>query len=219
MIEAVIFDMDGLLIDSEPFWQEAEIAVFGKVGLHLTEELCTQTMGLRLDEVVEYWYRYQSWEGVSKKEIENAIKAHYLEAVAARGEAKIGALELLAMLHEKQIPMAIASSSYMELIEGVVRKLGIEHYLKVLCSAEHEQYGKPNPSVYLSAADKLGVSRLQCLVFEDSFRGVLAAKAAEMICVCVPDPSLVGDPRLAIADKVIPTLAHFDDGLWVELSA
>ncbi|MBI5929765.1 MAG: hexitol phosphatase HxpB [Chloroflexi bacterium] len=219
MIEAVIFDMDGVLIESEPFWQEAEITVLAKVGLHLTEQDCTQTMGLRLDEVVEYWYRYQPWNHYSKQEIDHAIKTRYLELVRERGAAKTGALELLARLQDQHIPMAIASSSYMELIEGVVERLQIRPYLKVLCSAEHEPYGKPNPSVYLRAAENLGVSRLHCLVFEDSFRGLLAAKAAEMKCVCVPDPSLVGDPRLSIADKVIPTLAHFDEALWSELNA
>ncbi|KAB2865867.1 MAG: hexitol phosphatase HxpB [Anaerolineae bacterium] len=219
MIEAVIFDMDGLLIDSEPFWQEAEITTFANVGLHLTEQDCTKTMGLRLDEVVEFWYRYQSWNHYSKKEIEDAIKTRYLELVRERGEAKTGVMETLRFMQAQNIPMAIASSSYMELIECVVERLAIGPYLTVLCSAEYEPFGKPNPSVYLSAADKLGVSRLKCLVFEDSFRGLLAAKAAEMKCVCVPDPSLAGDPRLSIADKVIPTLAHFDAALWSELNA
>lgn len=219
MIEAVIFDMDGLLIDSEPFWQEAEITTFANVGLHLTEQDCTKTMGLRLDEVVEFWYRYQSWNHYSQKEIEDAIKTRYLELVRERGEAKTGVMETLRFMQAQNIPMAIASSSYMELIECVVERLAIGPYLTVLCSAEYEPFGKPNPSVYLSAADKLGVSRLKCLVFEDSFRGLLAAKAAEMKCVCVPDPSLAGDPRLSIADKVIPTLAHFDAALWSELNA
>ncbi len=218
MIEAVIFDMDGLLIDSEPFWQEAEISAFAKVGLHLTEHDCIKTMGLRIDEVVDFWYRYQSWNHYSQKDVENAIKTHYLELVRERGEAKTGVMEVIAFLQDRNIPMAIGSSSYMELIECVVEQLEIGPYLKVLCSAEHERYGKPNPAVYLSAAEKLGASRLNCLVFEDSLRGLLAAKAAEMKCVCVPDPSFVGDPRLTIADKVIPTLAHFDVALWSELN-
>ena len=218
MIEAVIFDMDGLLIDSEPFWQEAEIATFANVGLHLTEHDCTKTMGLRIDEVVDFWYRYQSWNHYSKKDIENNIKRHYLKLVRDQGKAKTGVMEILDFVQSTNMPMAIGSSSHMELIECVVERLEIGPYFNVLCSAEHERYGKPNPAVYLSAAERLGVSRLNCLVFEDSLRGLLAAKAAEMKCVCVPDRSLVGDPRLSIADKVIPTLAHFDAALWSELN-
>jgi sugar-phosphatase len=219
MINAVIFDMDGLLIDSEPFWREAEVLAFGQVGIALTEDDCVQTIGLRLDEVVDYWYRQHPWHSISRQAVGEVILAKYLDLVAERGQAKTGVMETLEFLRAQNVRMAIGSSSYIILIEAVVRRLGIADYFDALCSAEFEPFGKPHPGVYITAAQKLGVSRQECLVFEDSLRGVLAAKAAEMKCVCVPDPSLVGDRRLVIADHVIPTLAHFDEALWAALSS
>jgi sugar-phosphatase len=114
--------------------------------------------------------------------------------------------------------MGLATSSHVRLIEAVMARLGIGDYFEVLVSAEFEPYGKPHPGVFLTAARQLDVKPQRCLVFEDSLRGVLAAKAAEMVCVCVPDPSLADDPRLAIADVVLPSLTAFNKDLWHTLN-
>ena len=81
VIEAVIFDLDGLLIDSEPLWQEAEILVFQQVNIILTPELCLQTKGLRIDEVVEYWYQKYPWTNLSKQKVEQLIVAKVIELI------------------------------------------------------------------------------------------------------------------------------------------
>ena len=214
LIEAVIFDMDGVLINSEPFWQEAEISVFQTVGLHLTHEDCVQTMGLRLDKAVEYWHQYQPWIGRPLKEIETDILNSVIDAVNKRGEAMGGVRECLTLLAEKDVKLAIASSSDMVLIEAVVERLQIRNYFDELVSAQFEPYGKPHPGVYLTTAQKLNVEPSKCLVIEDSMRGILAAKAAEMLCLAVPDPSLRGDPRLSIADWQFATLAEFNQDFW-----
>jgi len=214
LIEAVIFDMDGVLINSEPFWQEAEIAVFKTVGLNLTHDDCVQTMGLRLNKAVEYWHQFQPWTGRSLKEIEADILNSVINAVKDRGVAMDGVRECLSFLANQEIKLAIASSSDLVLIEAVVERLQIRDYFDELMSAQFEPYGKPHPSVYLTTAQKLGIEPARCLVIEDSMRGILAAKAAEMLCLAVPDPSLHGDPRLSIADWQFMTLTEFNQDFW-----
>ncbi len=219
MIKAVIWDMDGVLIDSEPFWQEAEIAVFKTVGIEMTPAESSETIGLRLDAAVQYWYDRRPWlTPPTVDTIIDAILKRVIELVKTRGAAKIGVREALDFLQAKGLRLAIASSSAMVLIETVVERLGIRDDFEVLCSAGFEQYGKPHPGVYLTTAAKMGLAPKECLVIEDSLRGVLAAKAAEMPCLCVPDPSLAGDPRLSIADWVLPSLTDLTAEFWNGLS-
>lgn len=216
--EAVIWDMDGVLIDSEPYWQQAEIDVFATVGLHLDQQQVIQTQGQRLDKAVEYWFERHPWPTPpTVEEITLQILDHVMQTVAEKGVAKAGVLAVLALLRAQGVRMAIASSSHLRLIEAVVERLRIGAYFEQLYSAEFEPYGKPHPGVYITTAQKIGVAPQRCLVIEDSMRGILAAKAAEMTCVAVPDPSLEGDPRLSIADAVLPSLVEFNETFWHSL--
>ena len=219
-IEAVIWDMDGVLIESEPFWQEVEIEVFGKLGIEMTHKQSVETIGMRLDAVVQYRYEQTPWPQPPTLEmvVEDILQG-VMNAVRERGMAKQGVFTTLEFLKQKSIPMAIASSSFMRLIETVVERLDLRGYFELLYSAEYEPFGKPHPGVYISAAQKLGIAPQKCLVIEDSMRGVLAAKAAEMFCVAVPDPSLVGDTRLAIADRVLTSLDEFDQAFWESITS
>lgn len=215
MIRAVIFDMDGVLIESEPFWQEAEVAVFQTVGLNLTHEISQQSMGLRIDRAVAFWYERSPWPmPPTIEDIAHAIQTKVIEQVLEKGEPKAGVLGTLAFLSTKGVKLAIASSSYMKLIEAVVRRLDIAHFFDLAYSAEYELYGKPHPGVYITTAQRLGVTPAECLVIEDSLRGILAAKAAEMWCLAVPDPSFDGDQRLSIADWRLESLTQFDEAFW-----
>lgn len=214
MIEAVIFDMDGLLIDSEPLWHEAEVKVFHAVGMPITAEMCTQTQGMRIDQVVHYWKeKFPECTSSTEKIVEDIMQC-VISLVQEKGMPKDGMHDILNFVRAKGMKMAIASSSYMTLINAVVHKLDIASYLDVLHSAESEEYGKPHPGVYINAARKLHVDPEQCLAFEDSLNGVLAAKSARMTCVCVPDIAIKGSEKLAIADIVIESLANFDENIW-----
>ncbi len=204
--KAVIFDMDGLLVDSEPYWKMAEKEVFGKLGLTLTDELLRQVMGFRLNEVVRHWYQYQAWPNPNFEQTETDVLACVQELIIKHAEALPGVLQLLETLKHQHKPMALASSSAMSLIETVVDKLKIRHYFDFLVSAETEPYGKPHPAIFLTTAQKLQVSPTDCLVFEDSLNGVIAAKAARMVCIAVPDASTIDDKRFVIADGIIPSL-------------
>jgi len=216
MIKAIIFDMDGLLIDSEPLWEEAELSVFTKVGVPLTPEMTKQTMGLRVDEVVQYWHSRYPWKNTPLMEVEALIVKTVIELIKAKGQAKQGVHGIIDVFQKCDLPMAIASSSSMEIINAVVEKFSLQEYMQVIYSAEHEAFGKPHPGVYITAAQKLGVQPEECLAFEDSPNGVLAAKAAKMKCIAVPDLKLKEDKRFCIADKVLDSLSDFKKEMFSE---
>ncbi|HKK40743.1 MAG TPA: hexitol phosphatase HxpB [Cryomorphaceae bacterium] len=204
MIEAVIFDMDGLLIDSEPFWRKAEMAVFKTVGIELTEDDCRQTMGYRLNEVVDLWYSRKPWNDKSQKQVEEQILAHVQNLIETEGVSLKGVMETIALCQELKLKTAIASSSALPLIKATVRRLGLEETFDVLHSAENEEFGKPHPAVFIHTAKKLDVRRENCLVLEDSFHGMIAGLAAKMKVVAVPE---VSDQRFGSAHL---TLDHLD---------
>lgn len=203
-MDAAIFDMDGLLIDSEPAWRRAEIAVFGEVGLTLTDAQCRETTGLRIDEVASFHFAREPWQGPGPRELAARIVDVMVDDVTARGAPMEGALEAIALTAERG-PLALASSSPRRLIDATLARLGVGDRFAVITSAEDDRFGKPHPAVYLRAAEALGLAPTRCLVFEDSLNGVIAAKAARMRCVAVPETS---DPRFAVADLTLASLTE-----------
>lgn len=201
--------MDGLLIDSEPIWEAAEIDVFTKAHVPLTPEMTKQTMGLRVDEVVDYWFARYPWKNLTKQEVQKSIIKKVIELVKERGTAKPGVNKLIFKIEREKLPIAVASSSFTEIIKAVMDKLQIKDKIDLIYSAEHESYGKPHPGVYLTTASKLGVMPENCLAFEDSPNGVLAAKAAKMKCIAVPDEKIKGTSTFCIADKILNSLLDF----------
>ena len=204
--DLVIYDMDGVIIDSEPFWRQVEIRIFGSVGLTLSEQDCLQTKGLRLDEVVEYWYQKHPWPGKSAVQIHDEIIEAMADAITNHAGALPGVLSSLEYFKANRMRIALASSSPMRLIKAAVQKLHIENYFELLVSAEHERFGKPHPAVFIRTAETLNISPEKCLVIEDSFNGLLAAKAAKMKCIIIPDEIGYNDAGLIIADAKLKSL-------------
>jgi mannitol-1-/sugar-/sorbitol-6-/2-deoxyglucose-6-phosphatase len=210
LLAAAIFDMDGLLIDSEPLWERAEIDAFGSVGLSLDRTMCRQTMGLRSDEVVRYWYERYPWRTASIGEVEALILSNLIKLVAGDLTPMPGALELIKRLADAGMKLAVASSSPHAVITAVVNRLRIAGDFSALCSAEHQPYGKPHPGVFIESARQLGCQPSDCVVFEDSINGVIAAKAARMRTVAVPDPSMFDRAEYSIADLKVASLSVFE---------
>jgi HAD superfamily hydrolase (TIGR01509 family) len=220
MIKAAIFDMDGVLIDSEPFWQESEIEVFDTIGLKLTHEMCRETTGLRIDHAVEYWLKRHEQEHstdqhkFSPSEFEERIVEGVINRIQMRGEPMAGLDNALAFFKSKGLQIALASSSSYRIISAVMEKLRLHDRFSLVYSAEEEQLGKPHPGVYLTVAGKLGVKATECVAIEDSLMGVIAAKAARMKCVAVPEPASRNDPRFTISDFILESLLEINDELW-----
>jgi len=214
-LAAVIFDMDGVLVDSEPFWQEAEIAAFDSVGVELTRADCTTTMGMRVDSVVAHWLAARPWNTdvfPAVALVENILD-RVVAIVSERGEPIAGALESVDCARRCVSGVALASSSPLRLINATLHRLGLDDAFDAVCSAELEARGKPHPDVYLSAARILQVEATECLAIEDSIAGMDSALAAGMRCVVVPDVSLLGDSRLRRADRVLRSLAELPEVL------
>ncbi|QHS60400.1 hexitol phosphatase HxpB [Chitinophaga agri] len=219
MINTVIFDMDGLLIDSEPLWGEAMSEVFATVGVNLTSELYSHTTGLRTAEVVDYWQHYFKWEGKDNNQVTNEIIDAVIAKILAKGEAMEGLEYILDYFAKKNFKIGLASSSPLRLIESAVDHMGIRDRFDAISSAEFESHGKPHPAVYLACAKKLGSMPIDCIAFEDSVTGMTAAKAARMKTVVVPEAHNRQNKRYALADVQLNSLLDFNDEILDRLKA
>ncbi|BDD08611.1 2-deoxyglucose-6-phosphatase [Fulvitalea axinellae] len=218
MIEAVIFDMDGVLIDSEPYWKIAMANVFQTVGVEMSAEKARQTLGLRIREVVEFWHKKEPWTGKDTEKVLEEIIADVERLVLERGEILPGVHQTIEFFREKELPVALASSSPMGLIESFVGKMGIRSHLHAMRSGDQEEYSKPHPAIFINVAKEMGVDPKRCLVFEDSVNGVIAAKAAGMKTVAIPEAEMYADARFSIADMKLASMADFGEKQWLEMN-
>ena len=186
--EAIIFDMDGLLVDSERVWHIAEDEVFASRGLEYTDELRASIIGLRMDEfMAKLQAHFRIEEPLADLTAE--VNANMLRMIPTMVQPQPGAAELLQLVQQRGWPVAIASSSPMTIIDATLRCQGWDDVFRLRCSADNVARGKPAPDVYLQAAQLLGVAPHNCLALEDSPNGARAAIAAGMTCYAVPDRS------------------------------
>jgi sugar-phosphatase len=219
VFEAAIFDMDGLLVDSEPLWHEAEIEILGGLGVPLVASACRQTKGMFVGEVTRYWYQRYPWTGPDPDAVAVSVVDRVMELVAERGHLLPGVAGALALCRGHGLPLAVASSSEYRLIHHVLGHFGLSDEFSLVHSAEDEPYGKPHPGVFLTTADRLAVAPDRCLVWEDAAAGVLAAKAARMACVAVPESAERDRREFVIADAVLDSLEQADEALFEQVAA
>ena len=182
---ACVFDMDGVLIDTEPVWRQVERDVFARVGVELSDDQLRDTWGMRIEEVVEHWYLQRPWNGIRPHAVQREIVREMVEYVRTQGVPMVGALQAIDVARTSGLRVAIASSSSRELIDAVIDRLGIVELIDAVCTADDEVRGKPDPAVYLSAARALDVLPSYCVAIEDSPVGVTSAVAAGMRCIGV----------------------------------
>ncbi|HEU4719278.1 MAG TPA: hexitol phosphatase HxpB [Bacteroidia bacterium] len=218
MTEAVIFDMDGLLVDSEPYWRVAEQNVFGRLSKAPGENEFEKMMGNRIQEVIRSWYEKNPWENFSPEQTQQEIVEEVHRLVIAHASLLPGVQEIFSFFRSRNIPVALASSSPYALIESLMHHYGLIGHFKTVHSAENEPYGKPHPAVFITTAYKLGIDPQKCLVFEDSFNGIIAAKAARMKCVAVPAKEHFAQERFSAADMKLKSLLEFTEEKWRAVS-
>jgi sugar-phosphatase len=206
--DAVIFDMDGVLIDSEPLWKIAMEFVFGQYGSTLTHQDFQKTVGLRIDEVIAFWNTHENWGLQDLEQVETQIIDKLISLIEQNPQPLLGVIAMLDFLQAQHKKIGLATSSSQKLIDTVLNSLGIRTYFDFTYSAEFETYGKPHPGVYIKVAAELGVPVQKCLVIEDSFNGVLAGLAAKMKVCCIPEKTHFPNPRLAVADFEFTDLAQ-----------
>lgn len=209
--------MDGLLIDSEPLWEEAGKETLTRYGVTLTDEQYHFSTGLRTREWVDYWF---TWFRIDKQhalDAELTIVQKAIEKIGARGEALPGVHEAFQFFRDHKFKIGIATSSPIALVKVVADKLDINQYVQAIASAEELPNGKPHPQVYLNCAQSLDISPLDCVCFEDSFNGMIAAKAARMKCIVIPAPHQQPQTRWDAADMKLQSLLQVNEEVLQKL--
>jgi sugar-phosphatase len=217
VIKAVIFDMDGLIIDSEPLWAMAFKEAFKPLGVTVTDEDMRTVRGRRQEESIEHLYRKYNVTDQAVDTMQKQIDDDMMELIEREGQMMPGVKKTFEICQAAGLPLAIASSSATRIINTVVEKLDIRHYFDHIYSAEYEDYGKPHPGTFITAAKKLGIDPRDILVFEDAPGGVLAAKAAKMHCIAVPEPALKDHKFIQTADLVLNSLEDFDENFLTRI--
>lgn len=186
--EAVIFDMDGLLVDSEPLWVVVERSLIEERGREYNPAITAKYVGMRL---LEFWHGMRSDYGFSEqaRELMEIAIGRMVAQIPSRLKEKTGASELLAHFHAEGIPCAIATGSFAPVLNAVLDSLNWSHHFVTHVTGDEVERGKPDPQTYLLAAERLGVPPERCLALEDSPTGAKAAVAAGMVCYAIPDGS------------------------------
>ena len=209
MIQAVIFDMDRVLIDSEPMWKEAEKQVFSSIGVEVSDSLSVYTASMTTREVTEFWYSHFPWSGKSLEQVENEVVERVEFLISEKGKPIEGVKEILDFFQHQNIKIGLSTNAPFKLISVVLNKLDIAHYFQAISSSEHETKGKPYPAVYLSTVNKLKVEPSKCIAFEDSVTGIIAAKAANIKTIAVPPNLEFTDDKFEISDFKLRRLSDF----------
>ena len=206
MIEAVVFDLDGVLIDSEPVWEQVRRGLVAERGGHWAADAQRRLMGMSTPE----WARYLS-EDLGVGLPPDQVAALVVDRMAASYREHIpllpGAVDAVRRLAARW-PLGLASSAAAALIETVLEASGLRSCFQVTMSTEQVARGKPAPDIYLAVAARLGVASPDCAAVEDSSNGLRSAAAAGMRVIAVPHPQYPPDPdALAATSLVLTTLA------------
>lgn len=204
MIKAVIFDMDGVMIDSEPLWEKTERILLAKRGIDYNPTYRDKIVGLNQNDsgrlMKETFNLIETVEEIIAERIEILLDLYEKEL-----ELMPGLLPILKGLKESEFLLALASSSPIRVINFVLDKFSLMEFFSVVVSGDFIELGKPHPDIYIYTAKRLGIAPRECVVIEDSINGVKAAKGAGMICIAVPDKRLE-QREFQIADLVVDSL-------------
>jgi sugar-phosphatase len=210
MINTVLFDMDGLLLDTEPLWSVSMARIAQKHNIPVAGERFKETTGLRIYEVTEYWAVKYPWSGSSPKEVADEILDDIIESSRIHGSILSGVEQTLQLLKANNYKTGLASSSPSRMIQALTEHFNIQHYFDCITSADAVTLGKPHPAVFLHCAEQLQSKAIECVVLEDSINGLIAGKAARMKVIVVPDALHFDDPRFALADLKLNSLEAFE---------
>jgi len=207
MFKAVIFDLDGLLIDSEQYWRKATTLFFKRHNKPYSDSISEKVMGMGLREIIEFFKTTYGFTGDTDALIEERRGLMY-ELLLKHLTLMPGAQAIIMSLSSHNIPMAIATSGHTkEKTKEILERLKIQNYFTAIVSGDDFEKAKPAPDMYLTAARMLHIAPADCLVFEDAPNGVVAGKAAGMTVYAVNKDTLLQEKlRKAGADKVFTSL-------------
>jgi HAD superfamily hydrolase (TIGR01509 family) len=211
MIQAILFDLDGLMVDSEPHSIASWQAVLAVRGANFDQTLIDRAFGLRVDETAQLlkdaWHLADSIADLAHEKIEYQV-------MHLNGNVKPmpGLFELLNAIDQLTLKKAVASSGQRRYVDAVLNSIGIIDRFGAIVAGDQVLRGKPAPDVFLAAARALNVEPQNCLVLEDAPAGVQAAKSANMLCIAIPNDH-TRSLDLSMADQILPSLYAIVDQL------
>ena len=206
-LQAVIFDMDGLIIDSEPLWKQAEFNVFSALGCEVTPQDQLKTACLSTQNVTEYWFNKSPWHYQPKHQAEQAVIEEVEALLKNQCQTKPGFFQALELCRDLDLKIGLASNAPLRLCHTVAQILDCMDDFDCILSSELVQNGKPAPDIYLHAIKTLDVAPKFALALEDSVTGATAAKAAGLKVIGVPSEPHYLEPMLQLTDKILPSLS------------
>ena len=216
-MKAVIFDMDGLLIDSEPMWKSAERHVFSSLGVEVSDKLSSLTAAMTTREVTAFWFHHFPWQNRDLKLVEQDVIEMVGSLIKEHGVAKKGVLQTLELFQQHHCKIGLASNAPQALIPLVLGKLGITDYFDCIVSSSQVENGKPHPDVYLAALDELNTPASEALAFEDSVSGLQASTSAMIRTIVVPSTEPFESEAFHKAEYTLANLEEFNTELLSEL--
>lgn len=213
--KTVIFDMDGVIFDSERLFIECCVEAAKPLGMENIVETCYKCIGVTTGATEAILLETYRDAGLVAKFRDRSVKLFSDRCRAGELETKSGAADLLQALNESGVPTAIASSTRTDIVRNELLEAGLQDYFSVIVGGDQVQRSKPNPDIFLKAASLLDAKPENCLVIEDSYNGIRAAKAAGMTALMVPDLLEPNEEIKGLADHIVSSLvevkAHLAD--------
>ena len=209
MPQVFVFDMDGVIVDSEPLWRIAMVKVFNSNGLPVDAETCAQTTGMRIDEVIKHWNKKNPFTD-NELQVQIDIEEELCKLIIDHGKAMPGFLDAIELIKSQDKLITLATSSSQRLVDCVLKTLSIRDHFSHVQSAEKLAYGKPHPEVFLLCAEASGHHPSACVAIEDSLNGIISAKASGMKVIAVPEEKNWNNPKFVIADMILKSLEEFN---------
>lgn len=209
-VQAFIFDMDGVIIDSEPIHSRVKMETFRHFGIDFDESRLSSYMGGTSGLIFKDVVAESGRRDITPEMLTDYKHKHYLEILQSGGIDPVeGTRELIRALHEAGVPLGLATSSHPPVMNAILDNFEIRKYFTSVISGGELPESKPNPAIYLISAERLGARPEHCCVLEDTTNGIMAAKRAGMYCIAFHNPHS-GEQDLSLADRVVEKIAEID---------
>lgn len=213
--QGVIFDMDGVLLDTEPLWGDSMMAVASAHGIEVSYAQLRFTTGLRIHEVTAFWADKFPWKkAISAHEVAEDILDHIIANAVKNSRVMPGIAAHLEFLRSHNIPVGVATSSPRRMMSALLGHFGIDHYFLQSVCGDEVTLAKPHPEIYLRCAEALGIKAYDAVAIEDSVNGMVSAKAARMRVVAVPEAAKLELPAFGLADWVVASMEDLKPDFW-----